>query len=111
MNRFKFAWLGVFLMAMPAYGTSVVATVGTTPITDADITARVSLMAKQGRTSTDNRRVALRGIIDDYVKVDYASKFNVVPSDADVDKELKKLNLGELTATETAMVQSTISPV
>ena len=32
-------------------------------ITDADITARTKLMALQGKTSTDNRRVALQNIM------------------------------------------------
>ena len=108
MKALHIAWLGVFLATTPAFSASVIATVGTTPITDADVTARVALMNKQGRTSTDNRRVALNNIIDDNVKVSYAANFNAVPSDADVDKEFKKLSLGELTATETAMAKSAL---
>ncbi len=107
MKALLIAGLGVF-MGTSAMAASVVATVGTTPITDADITARMSLMNKQGRTSTDNRRVALNSIIDDNVKVAYAAGFNAVPSDDDVTKEFKKLSLGELTATEAAMAKSAI---
>ena len=55
--------------AMPANAASVVASVNGTPITDADVTARVALMNKQGKSSTDNRRVALQNIIDDSVKL------------------------------------------
>ena len=88
MKKFKF--LSAFLLAifvLPVHGASVVANVNGTPITDADITARTKLMALQGNTSTDNRRVALQNIIDDSVKISYASNFNVVPDDKTVDKE------------------------
>jgi len=89
------------LWAAPALCASVVATVGGVPVTDADITARTKLMARQGKTGTDNRRVALQNIIDDHVKLTYATNFKAVPSDADVDKEFKKMKLGDdLTATE-----------
>ena len=57
------------LFTMPVFGASVVANVNGTPITDTDITARTKLMAKQGKTSTDNRRVALQSIIDDNIKI------------------------------------------
>jgi hypothetical protein len=78
------------MFMMPVYGASVIANVNGTPITDADVTARTKLMALQGKTSTDNRRVALQNIIDDSVKISYASNFNVVPDDKTVDKEFKK---------------------
>ncbi len=102
----------VFILALigvwPAYGATVVASINGTPITDTDVTARTKLMARQGKTSTDNRRVALMNIIDDYIKVNYASNFNAVPDDKDVEKEFKKMNLGDLTATESAMARSAI---
>lgn len=89
-----------------ANAAAVVASVNGVPVTDADVTARVSLMNKQGKTSTDNRRVALQNIIDDSVKVAYAQNFNAVPDDDTVEKELNKMNLGELSATERAMALS-----
>lgn len=96
-----------YLMIMPAaFAASVVASVNGTPITDTDITARTTLMNKQGQTSTDNRKQALQNIIDDNVKLAYAANFNAVPDDKDVEKELKKLNLGELSASEKAMAKS-----
>lgn len=98
----------LMLCAGTAHAASVVATVGGTPITDTDVTARVQLMARQGKTSTDNRRVALQNIIDDNVKITYAKNFDAVPSDADVEKELKKMNLGELSASERAMAKSAL---
>lgn len=103
----KFIAVMLFLCAAtPAMGASVVATVGGTPITDADVTARTQLMAVQGKTSTDNRRVALQSIIDDNIKLGYAANFGVNPSDADVKKEMEKMNLGDLSATARAMAMS-----
>jgi len=92
-----------------ARAASVVATIGGNPITDADITARTKLMARQGDTATDSRRKALGNIIDDQVKLDYAANFKAVPSDADVAKQLKVMKLDDLTATETAMARRAIS--
>ena len=100
--------LFVFSMIFPAYGASVIATVGGNPITDTDITARTKLMARHGNTSTNNRRIALQNIIDDYVKLNYASNFGVNPSDADVENELKKMNLSGLSASEKTMAKSAI---
>ncbi len=79
-----------------ANGATVVATVDGNPITDTDITARVALMAKQGRTSATNRRQALQNIIDDYIKLNYANNFGVRPTNDDADKELKRMNLGDM---------------
>ncbi len=83
-------------LCLPAYATTVVATVNGKTITDADITARTKLMSYQGKTSTDNRRVALNNMIDDVVKLNYAGNFGITPSDKDVDSELKRLNLPSL---------------
>ncbi len=94
------------VLAFPAHAASVVASVNGTPITDADITARTTLMNKQGNSSTNNRRVALQNIIDDSVKLAYAQNFNAVPDDEAVEKELKKMNLGTLSETEKAMAMS-----
>ena len=110
-KRKMFKLISVFFMTMfliPAYGASVVANVNGTPITDADITARTKLMALQGKTSTDNRRVALQNIIDDSVKIAYASNFNVVPDDKTVDKEFKKMKLGDLSTLETQMAKNAL---
>lgn len=97
--------LSLFFVGV-ANAAAVVASVNGVPVTDADVTARVSLMNKQGKTSTDNRRVALQNIIDDSVKLAYAQNFNAVPDDDTVEKELNKMNLGELSATERAMALS-----
>jgi hypothetical protein len=91
------------------HAASVVASVGGRPITDADITARVGLMTKQGNTSTNNRRIALQNIIDDFVKTDYAANFNVKPSDTDVANQLKAMKLSNLSSTENAMAKSAVA--
>lgn len=98
----------VALFTAPAFGATVVANINGTPVTDTDITARTKLMAKQGKTSTDNRRVALQNIIDDNIKLAYASNFNAIPEDKVIDKELKKMNLGELSASEREMARNAL---
>lgn len=105
IKHFAVAMLSLFFVGV-ANAAAVVASVNGAPVTDADVTARVSLMNKQGKTSTDNRRVALQNIIDDSVKLAYAQNFNAVPDDDTVEKELNKMNLGELSATERAMALS-----
>lgn len=108
MKKFGFIVMCLCVLSGAAHGASVVASVNGEPITDADITARVTLMNKQGKTSTDNRRQALQNIIDDNVKLAYASNFNAVPDDQVVDEELKKMKLGNLSATERAMAKSAL---
>jgi hypothetical protein len=95
----------VFLTMNLANAATVVGSVNGNPITDADITARTELMAKQGKTSTTNRKQAFQNIIDDYIKLDYASNFNVKPTDSDADKELKRMNLGEMNSTMRSMAR------
>ena len=107
MKKLLVGLLGI-IFCMPGYAASVVASVNGAPITDADVTARVSLMNKQGQTSTNNRRIALQNIIDDSVKIAYAQNFGAVPDDETVGAELKKMNLGELSATERAMAESAL---
>ena len=99
MKKYIIAMLCMFLM-LPANATTVVATVNGKVITDADITARTKLMSYQGKISTDNRRVALQNIIDDVVKLNYASNFGVNIPDKDVDAEIKRMNLPELSTNE-----------
>lgn len=95
--------LSMFLT--PTFGASVIATVNGTPITDTDVTARTTLMNKQGKTATDNRRQALQNIIDDHVKLAYAGNMGVVPDDKTVEQELKKIKLGDLTQAEEEMAK------
>lgn len=107
MKFIKYAFLFIFTLS-PVYAATVVATVGGTPITDTDITARTKLMARQGKTSTDNRRVALQSIIDDSVKLNYAANFGIKPTDDDAGAELKRMKLSGLSASEREMAISAI---
>lgn len=106
MKKYIIALLA--FICLPAYAATVVATVNGKPITDADITARTKLMAYQGKVSTDNRRVALQNMIDDAVKLNYASNFGINPSDTDVDGELKRLNLPALSGNEKVVARDAI---
>lgn len=107
MKKFVLFMIANF-MVVCANAATVVATVDGKPVTDTDITARTKLMARQGNTSTDNRRQALQNIIDDSVKLNYAAKFNAVPSDKDVDAELRRMDLGDLSASEREMARSAV---
>ena len=95
-----------FGLVAPSLATTVVATVDGKPITDTDITARTKLMARQGKVSTDNRRQALQNIIDDSVKLKYASNFGVNPTDKEADAELARMELGDMTASEREMARN-----
>ena len=94
--------------ATPVLGATVVATINGTPITDTDVTLRTQLMTKQGKTSTDNRRIALQNIIDDNIKLAYAQNFNAVPDDKTIDEELKKMNLGDISGAEKDMARNAL---
>jgi hypothetical protein len=94
MKKILILFFAIF--ACKANAATVVATVGGKPITDTDITARAELMSRQGNTATDNRRQALQNIIDDTVKLNYAANFGVNPTNSDADKELSRMNLGDM---------------
>lgn len=95
----------MFISIGCAQGATVVGSVNGNPITDSDITARTELMARQGNVSATNRKQAFQNIIDDYVKLDYASKYNIKPTDSDADKELNRMNLGSLSPTMRSMAR------
>ena len=105
MKKIFAAFVALLLSSGFVNAASVIGSVNGNPITDTDVTARTELMAKQGKVSTNNRKQAFQNIIDDYIKLDYASKFNVNPTDKDADKELKRMNLGDLSATMRSMAR------
>ena len=105
MKKLYFISLLFFSTVLSANASTVIGTVNGTPITDTDITARVALMNKQGNVSTNNRRQAFQNIIDDYIKLNYATNYNVKITDDDADKELKKMNLGDLDSTMKSMAR------
>lgn len=93
---------------MPLQAATVIATIENQSITDTDITARTKLMALQGDVSTDNRRKALQNIIDDAIKLKYASNFNAIPSDKEVNTAFTKMKLDGLTPSEQIMAKTSI---
>ncbi len=105
MKKIIFILTSLFIGFDCAMSATVVGTVNGNPITDSDITARTELMTRQGKTSTTNRKQAFQNIIDDYIKLEYASNYNVKPTDKDADNELKKMNMGELSATMRSMAR------
>ena len=54
------------------------------------------------------KMMVIPNIIDDSVKIAYASNFNVVPDDKTVDKEFKKMKLGDLSTLETQMAKNAL---
>lgn len=101
LNIFAFVLFGIG----SATASTVVGTVNGNPITDTDITARTELMSRQGNTSATNRKQALQNIIDDYIKLNYASNYNVKPTDKDADTEIKNMNLGDMNDTVRSMAR------
>ena len=100
-----FIMIGLFCGIEYANAATVIGTVNGNPITDADVTARTELMSRQGKVSTTNRKQAFQNIVDDYIKLDFAEKFNVKPTDKDADKELSRMDLGDLSATMRSMAR------
>ncbi len=105
MKKLFAFFIVLFATITSSMGASVVATVNGNPITDTDITARTELMSRQGNTATNNRKQALQNIIDDYIKLDYANKFNIKPTDKDADKELKRMNMTDISQTMRSMAR------
>lgn len=110
MKHIKHFIMAVLTIAFstPVLGATVVATINGTPITDTDVTLRTQLMNKQGKTSTDNRRIALQNIIDDNIKLAYAQNFNAIPDDKTINEELNKMNLGDISGAEKDMARNAL---
>ncbi|MDR0967450.1 MAG: SurA N-terminal domain-containing protein [Rickettsiales bacterium] len=96
LNYFLLFVLSFSLFTNLSFAASVVATINGTPITDADITARVRLMNAQGNNYTDNRKRALNNMIDDSVKLAYAENFKISPEQSAIDAEFKRMNLSDM---------------
>ncbi len=108
MKKICLILIGILSFISAANSATVVATVNGNPITDIDITSRVELMNKQGKISSVNRKLALQNIIDDYIKINHAAMFNVKPTDKDADKELKHMNMGNLSESVRSMARLAI---
>ncbi len=102
------SFLTAITLTSIANAATIIATVNEKPITDTDITARVKLMNRQGQTSIDNRQKAFENIINDFVKIDYGMGINISVSDKEIDSELKKMDLSDLSSTEKEMAKIAI---
>lgn len=111
MKIINFTLIAIFsiFISSASNASSVIANIGSTPITDTDITARTQLMAKQGQTPTDNRRQALQSIIDDHIKLKYAASLKIKPTEDEIKKQITAMDLGELTSVQSAMAKTAVS--
>ncbi len=107
MKKLLFGFI-LSVISLPGLAATIVATVNNKPITDADITARVKLMSAQGQTSLNNRNQALENIVNDYVKLDYASTMGINPTDDEINAEFEKMGLSDLNSVEKSMAEFAI---
>lgn len=71
---------------------TIIAVVNDQPVTELDLTQRIAML-EIVESSRDplTKQQALKGIIDDAVKVQEAKKFNMLPSDADVNDRIDRI--------------------
>ena len=84
------------LAATPARAATLIAIVNDQPITDLDLTQRIALleiMDDVPRGGIDKRK-ALRQLIDQAVKMQEAKRYNLLPSDAELNDRIKRLAQG-----------------
>ena len=96
------------LAAPPCFaaGQGVVAVVNDKPVTERDITERITLLAILGDAGREplTRKAALRSIIDEQVKIAEATRFNLIPPKTEINDQIDrmskamKLTAGSLTA-------------
>jgi len=87
--------LAVAMPAVPAAlaeGQGVVAVVNDVPVTEHDITQRITLMKTLGDGGPNiSRKQALQSLIDEQVKIAEAKKYNVTPTDRDVRDQIDRI--------------------
>lgn len=83
--------------AQPALAEAqgVVAVVNDKPITERDITQRIALMKVLGDGGAGmSRKIALKSMIDEQIKIAEATKFKLLPSDSDVKEQIARISKG-----------------
>jgi peptidyl-prolyl cis-trans isomerase SurA len=83
----------LFALAPPAQAANIVAIVNDQPITELDLTQRISLLEVMDdvpRGGIDKKQ-ALRQLIDQTVKLQEAKRYNMLPSDAELTDRIKRL--------------------
>ncbi len=80
-------------LASPALATNIVAIVNDQPITELDLTQRISLLEVMDDVPRGglDKKAALRQMIDQTVKLQEAKRYNMLPSDAELTDRIKRL--------------------
>lgn len=79
-----------------AESATIVAVVNDQPITELDLTQRIALLDVLGDTPRGGmtKQMALRDIIDDVVKIQEAKRYNLLPTEAEVNERIDRLAKG-----------------
>ena len=90
-----------------AEAQGVVAIVNDQPVTEFDISQRITLLKILGDASPDglSRKKALQSLVDDQVKMAEAKKFNLVPTDAEVTAQIARMSKGMQSTPEGLMAR------
>ena len=80
-------------LASPALAANIVAIVNDQPITELDLTQRISLLEVMDDVPRGglDKKAALRQMIDQTVKLQEAKRYNMLPSDAELTDRIKRL--------------------
>lgn len=83
-------------LAEAASSSGIVAVANDQPITALDITQRISLLEILGDLPADgmSKQAALKNLIDDQVKIIEATRFNLLPSDAEISERIDRVAKG-----------------
>ena len=101
-----FVSFGLLLMAGAEYagaqGLGVVAIVNDVPITERDVSQRISLMKTLGDLPEGeaSRKKALQSLIDDVIKLAEAKRLKVSATDTDISKQIARVATGLKTTPE-----------
>ncbi len=74
----------------------VIAVVNDQPITERDLTERIALLTILGDAGREplTRKAALRSLIDEQVKITEATKFKMMPTDAEMKEQIARMSKG-----------------
>ncbi|MCB1379554.1 MAG: SurA N-terminal domain-containing protein [Alphaproteobacteria bacterium] len=97
----KVIFLAVLAAALPltttpaarAEGQGVVAVVNDRPITEYDISQRISLRKILGdqRVTKESRKKILQSLVDEQVKISEAKKYSMAPTDAEITSQIARM--------------------
>lgn len=91
-----FALLSAPMAPARAQSPNIVAIVNDQPITELDITQRIVLLQILDETPPDgmSKKQALKALIDDVVKIQEAKRYNLLPTEAEVNDRIDRLAKG-----------------